>query len=64
MKYWELLGKIGKDISVVWKSLDYVPDCPSCKGTGNAPDYMRSETVFWKGQEVIVCAQCRGRGKV
>ena len=56
--------KIIETLKNVWASLDYVPNCPSCKGTGNAPDYMRSETVFWKGAEVIVCSQCRGRGKV
>jgi DnaJ-class molecular chaperone len=58
------MSKAWDVIKNAWDSLDYVPDCPSCKGTGNAPDYLRSEIVYWKGHEVTVCSHCRGRGKV
>ena len=64
MKPKTVARKIWKKTKDVWNSLDYVPNCRVCNGTGRPTDYMSAETVFWKGEEVIVCSSCRGRGKV
>jgi len=42
--------------------MNSVPDCPSCHGTGEPKSI--GEFVFWKGQEIYVCYQCKGSGKV
>jgi len=49
-----------------WEALDKVPDCPSCKGTGEptGKNKVWAEPVYWKGQIVYVCHQCKGAGKV
>lgn len=50
----------------VWGALDYVPDCRVCGGTGE-PDNSPAawvEVVWWKGRQVRVCHNCKGRGKV
>jgi len=54
---------IGRRIRDAWKALDRVPDCPQCKGSGNAGSGF-DVVVFWRGQEVCVCATCEGSGKV
>jgi hypothetical protein len=53
-------------IQKAWKALDYVPNCPDCKGTGYpSGDYGGvHDTVFWRGQPEIVCYRCKGAGKV
>lgn len=51
------------DIRRAWRALDRIPDCPQCKGSGE-PINGFSETVFWRGREVEVCATCKGAGKV
>jgi DnaJ-class molecular chaperone len=43
--------------------MDKVPDCPNCKGTGEAVNGW-PELVWWKGRQVTVCHQCKGAGKV
>ena len=53
----------------LWDSLDYVPDCPMCGGTGDRPKPGRENMfftyqVYWKGRLYAVCAQCEGKGKV
>jgi DnaJ-class molecular chaperone len=55
--------KLTERIKEVWRSLDYVPDCPVCKGTGE-PSGPWTEKVWWKGKLVEVCHNCKGRGKV
>ena len=49
-------------IREMWKALKEVPTCPMCKGTGDAIEF--SEITYWRGEQVTVCAQCHGRGKV
>ena len=44
------------------EALKEVPTCPMCKGTGDAVQF--SEVTYWRGEQVTVCAQCHGRGKV
>lgn len=51
------------DVRGAWRSLNDVPDCPQCKGSG-APVNGFTEIVYWQGQQVEVCATCEGRGKV
>lgn len=46
-----------------WAAFNIVPDCPQCKGSGQ-PGNGFSETVYWRGEAVEVCATCEGRGKV
>ena len=50
----------------VWRSLDYVPNCRACGGTGNVNPKWRAfaEQVYWKGQLYTVCHNCKGTGKV
>ncbi len=42
--------------------LNSVPDCPRCKGTGEAQG-LYLEWVWWKGQRVCACDCCGGSGK-
>ena len=59
--------QIAKKLLKEWDALENVPDCPSCKGTGMATGKDKgwnAEPVYWKGQIVWVCHQCKGRGKV
>jgi DnaJ-class molecular chaperone len=60
------MAALRQAIRDIWDHLDYVPDCPMCKGTGEytgAP-YQYSAQVYWKGKQVTVCDQCNGSGKV
>lgn len=61
------------DPMTIWQSFwaavkewgNTVPDCPSCGGTGEAYRSKSSDdVVYWKGQLVRVCGQCKGAGKV
>ena len=50
----------------IWKSLDIVPNCPACHGTGEPTGQWVNwaDSVWWKGQIEKVCHNCRGKGKV
>ncbi len=48
----------------IWKALDYVPDCPCCEGSGVSKRDYENGRLWWRGQQVIGCSHCEGRGKV
>lgn len=56
MDFWRKVGD--------WLLSGELPDCPSCKGTGEAPVNQIDDIVYWKGRQVRVCYQCKGAGKI
>lgn len=51
------------DIKRAWAIFNQIPDCPQCKGDGE-PHGGISDLIYWRGEPVEVCANCKGHGKV
>lgn len=56
------MNRIWAWLKAVWQALDYVPDCPMCKGSGESIEW--EDNVYWHGTSMRVCDQCKGAGKV
>lgn len=60
------MSKIRQFFKELNEAMSKIPDCPSCRGTGEAHDDVTGvgDWTYWKGQKVPVCYQCKGAGKV
>lgn len=57
--------KILKCLKDIWNFLDYILDCPECRGTGEPyTNTWNYEYVWWKGKQILVCDRCHGSGKI